>query len=128
MEGIFREVITIYNHYRGAWRRTVLHGVQWSNKIERTTDSQGKMYTVSEVSITVPEREGYVPAKEYAGEGFTFGIDNLDVVVYGICTDEITDEYTITDLKKNHDKVVTVYAVKDNTNRQNLKHWRVSAK
>ena len=125
---LFGDTVTLYNHYQGRWYRTVLEGVQWVSKVTKTVDSDGKMHVTPEIGVTVPYRGGYVPPKEYTGEGFTFGLDNLDVIVLGECTSEITEGYTITDLKHDHDSATTIYAVQDNTLRPLLKHWSVSAK
>ena len=64
----------------------------------------------------------------YVGNGFTFGLDDLDVVVLGECSKEITDSYTITQLLKDESKAATIYAAEDNTLRSLLKHWRIYAK
>ena len=125
---LFGDVVTLYNHYDGKWYRTVLTGVQWTEKTTKTVDSDGKMHVNPEIGLTVPYRAGYVLKKEYVGRGFTFGLDNLDVVVLGCCEAEITDDYTITDLKRDYESAATIYTVSDNTLRPLLKHWSVSAK
>lgn len=125
---MFTDVVTLYNHHADTWTRTVLYGVQWQDKVTKTVDSDGKIVITPEISITVPYRDGYVKPDQYAGSGFTFGLDNLDMVVLGECNVEITDGYTITNLKKDYSDVATIYAVKDNTLRGMLKHWRVYAK
>lgn len=124
MSAIFTDTVTIYNHFDGKWFRTVLEGVQWSEKTEKTIDSDGVMHLTPSISVTVPCRAGYVDRREYTGAGFTFGLDNLDVVVLGVCNKEITDSYTITNLQ-NDFRAATVKSVKDNTLRQYLKHWKV---
>lgn len=122
------DTITLYNHYKGHWMRTVLKGVQWTEKVTKTVDSSGVLHATPEVSITVPFRPGYVSPKLYRGEGFTFGLGNLDVVVLGECVMEISDTYTISDLQAEYPSSATIYAVKDNTIRTYLKHWKVAAK
>lgn len=127
-EAIFTDTVTIYNHYKDKWFRTVLEGVQWKDKVTKSIDAEGKMHIVPEVSLTVPIRNGYVEPEQYQGKDFTFGLDNLDIVVLGKCTKEITEEYTITKLRKEFDNTATICAVSDNTMRRFLKHWRVMAK
>lgn len=127
MAVLFGDIATLYNHHKGKWYRTVLDWVQWTEKTTKTVDSDGKMHVTPEVGLTVPYREGYVSPREYTGEGFTFGLDNLDVLTLGRCPAEITEEYTISDLKKEYG-AVTIYAVQDNTLRPLLRHWSVSAK
>lgn len=125
---LFTDTITLYNHHDGKWRRSVLNGVQWQDKVTKTVDSNGKMHITPEVNITVPYRDGYVSPNKYVGNGFTFGLDDLDVVVLGVCDKEITDSYTITQLLKDESKAATIYAAEDNTLRSLLKHWRIYAK
>lgn len=126
MSAIFTDTVTIYNHLNDKWYRTVLEGVQWSEKTEKTIDSNGVMHLTPSISVTVPYRTGYVDHREYTGIGFTFGLDNLDIIVLGACDKEITDSYTITNLQKDF-RAATVKSLKDNTLRQFLKHWRVIA-
>lgn len=124
---LFTDTITLYNHHNGTWHRSVLEGVQWQDKVTKAVDSNGKMHITPDVNITVLYRDGYVSPNKYVGDGFTFGLDNLDVVVLGVCDKEITDTYTITDLQDEYN-AATISAVADNTSRQYLKHWRVTAK
>ena len=126
MSAIFTDTVTIYNHFNDKWYRTVLDGVQWSEKTEKTVDADGVMHLAPSVSLTVPYRAGYVDRKAFTGQGFTFGLDNLDVVVLGVCDKEMTDSYTITNLQKDY-RAATIKSVKDNTLRQYLKHWKVVA-
>ena len=125
---IFTDTVTLFNHYKGAWVKTVLPGVQWKDKITRTVDSDGKITITPEVSLTVPVRAGYVEPKAFTGSGFTFGTGNLDVIVLGEINDEITQDFTITHLKKKYDHAATIYGVSDNTLRAMLRHWKVVAR
>lgn len=126
MSAVFTDTVTVYNHYDDRWYRTVLKGVQWTEKTERTVDSGGVMHLTPSVTVTVPYRAGYVEPGAYKGEGFTFGLDNLDIVVLDECDKAISDSYTITDLQEEC-RAVTISAVRDNTQRKLLKHWRVTA-
>ena len=124
---LFGDAVTLYNHHQKQWFKTVLEGVQWTEKTTKTVDPDGKIHVVPEVGITVPYRDGYTPPEEYAGEGFTFGLDNLDVVVLGDYPEEITGSYAITNLRKDY-AAATIYAAQDNTLRPLLKHWQVMAR
>lgn len=126
MSTVFTDTVTLYNHYNDSWYRTILEDVQWTEKTERTVDSDGVMHLTPSVTVTVPYREGYVEPKAYKGEGFTFGLDNLDIVVLGECDKVISDTYTITDLQEEF-RAATISAVSNNTQRKLLKHWRVTA-
>jgi len=129
---IFNNVVTLYNHYihndSDVWKRTVLAGVQWTEKNIKAIGTDGKLSVVPEITITIPERAGYIESASFEGSGFTFGLDNLDVVTLGICEKEITDEFSITDLRRERPNTATIYAVADNTKAQRLKHWQVNAK
>ncbi len=125
---LFTDTVTLFNHYKGQWFKTVLPGVQWKDKVSKTVDTSGRIVVTQEVSLTVPVRTGYVEPKAFTGEGFTFGTGNLDVIVLGEVDDAITADFTITSLRKKYDPVATIYAVSDNTLRQQLKHWKVMAK
>lgn len=126
MSVVFTDTVTVYNHCDDKWYRTVLEGVQWTEKVEKTANSDGVMRLMPSVTVTVPFRDGYVEPRTYKGEGFTFGLDNLDVVVLGKCDKAISDTYTITDLQEEF-RAVTISAVSDNTQRKLLKHWKVKA-
>ena len=125
---LFTDTVTLFNHYKGQWLKTVLPGVQWKDKVSKTVDTSGRIVVTQEVSLTVPVRSGYVEPKAFTGKGFTFGTGNMDVIVLGEIDDEITADFTITSLRKKYDHVATIYAVSDNTLRQQLKHWKVMAK
>lgn len=126
MSTVFTDTVTLYNHYNDSWYRTILEDVQWTEKTERTVDSDGVMHLTPSVTVTVPYRAGYVEPGAYKGEGFTFGLDNLDIVVLGECDKVISDTYTITDLQEEF-RAATISAVSNNTQRKLLKHWRVTA-
>ena len=129
---IFKNVVTLYNHYikdgSDAWKRTVLAGVQWTEKYIKAIGTDGKLSVVPEITITIPERAGYIEPALFEGSGFTFGLDNLDIVTLGICEKEINDEYSITDLRRDRPNTATIYAAADNTMAARLKHWQVNAK
>ena len=125
---LFTDTVTLFNHYKGQWLKTVLPGVQWKDKVSKTVDTSGRIVVTQEVSLTVPVRSGYVEPKAFTGKGFTFGPGNMDVIVLGKIDEEITADFTITSLRKKYDHVATIYAVSDNTLRQQLKHWKVMAK
>jgi len=128
---LFTDKITLYNHYKAAgkdaWNRTVLDGVQWTEKKEKAVSQSGVLSVADYISITIPERAGYVTPSEFIGSGFTFGLDNLDIVVCGETADEITGSQSLAVLKKAQ-HVYTISSVSDNTYRDYLKHWKVIAK
>lgn len=127
---LFTDTITIYNYFKkdGAehWHRTVLENAMWKTKKEKAISSDGKISMVDTVEITIPYRAGYVKPKQYEGSNWTLNAsDNMDIIVLGDVLDETSDTFTITDIRKKYDDVVTIKSVEDNTNRSCLKHWRV---
>lgn len=133
---IFTDTITIYNHYKedghDKWQRTVLFGCQWRCKIIRTVDSGGKIIKTAEVSITIPYRNGYVGAVEWlklADRKGKWTVDtehNLDILTLGKCDIELSETYTPKKLMKDRQDVIIAGTLADNTNRDHLKHWRVT--
>lgn len=132
---IFTDTITLYNHYKedghDKWQRTVLFGCHWRRKIIRTVDSAGKIIKTVEVSVTIPEREGYVCSKDWlilADKKGKWTIDtehNLDVLTLGECKSELSETYTPNMMKKDRQDTIIAGSLSDNTNRDYLKHWRV---
>lgn len=129
---MFTDKVTLYNHYvsqsKDMWSRYVLDGVQVNETTDNEMDSEGAMSLTEELSVTIPYMSGYVSPKEFAGTGFTFGLDNLDVLVCGEVSDVIGDDFTISDLRRKYRSSGVIKNVKDNTRRTMLKHWRVVAK
>lgn len=138
---VFNDTVTIYNHYLDKltrldrWNRTVLHNCMWRRTTTKTV-SNNQIQIDDSVSVTIPYRSGYLPPNEYAktpndemANYWTLNADsNLDIVVLGDIGVDVTDDYTITNIKKDYDNVATISAVSDNTNMNHLKHWKVSGK
>jgi hypothetical protein len=137
---LFSDTVTLYNRYRighdDRWQRTVLHGVQYRAKTEKTVD-EGGLHLAQSVSVTIPVNADaggrhYLPPHLFAvseNRAAYWTLDaehNLDVIVNGECTKELSGTYTLDHLRKEH-RYVTVKGVSDNTVRPRLKHWRVIA-
>lgn len=135
---LFTDTVTLYNHYRDStrtdkWQRTVLRGVQYrDNQDAEATETGLKLY--ESVSLTIPAdvdagKRHYLSPEAFAASAnrecyWTLNAaGNQDVVVYGECPAEITEEYSLASLKKEYG-FVTVKAVRDNTLRRLLKHWK----
>lgn len=116
---IFTDTITLYNKISDAeWKRTVVNGVQWSDKTEKKNDN-GKLSVVRYVQITFPE-----------GTYENLLLDSSrseDCVVYGAVQDEITGEKgsRLSDLMKKYSKSGLIKSVNDNSNRDYLKNIKV---
>lgn len=138
---MFNDTVTVINHYKDPltkldkWNKTILDGCMWSRKITKSV-VDGKVQIDDSVSLTIPYRDGYLPPKQYAkipndkmSNYWTLdSTSNLDIIVLGVVTEELTDSYTITNVKKDYDEVATISGVSDNTRRDELKHWRVDGK
>lgn len=138
-DALFTDTVTLYNHYRDAptrtdhWQRTVLRGVQYTQQVETAITDSGLKVAAS-VSITIPvdvDAGGrhYLTPEAFATTGnreryWTLNpAGDQDVVVLGDCPAEISDAYTLGNLKKQYGSV-TVQAVRNNTLREHLKHWK----
>lgn len=136
--GLFTDTITIYNHKEDdTYQRTVMKGVQYSKKTEKTVTSDGKVNLGTVVNVTIPETvvcdRDYVEKQKFRLLGDTsnnWTLDetgNLDIIIQGEVTQEITEEYRLKNLKTDYD-CVTVAGVSDNRNRSMLKHIKVVCK
>lgn len=133
----FTDTITVFNHYKenghDKWLRTVLKGCQWRRKIVRTVDSGGKVIKTNEVSITIPMRDGYKVAIDWvrlADKASYWTIDteySLDMIVLGEVKIELSEAYPPKNLKRDYPDVITAKTLADNTNRDRLKHWKVTS-
>lgn len=136
--GIFNDTITIYNHKEDdSYQRTVVCGVMYSSKTEKTVTADGKINLATTVSVTIPETavcdRRYVPKREFkalddTSECWTLNESgNLDLIVLGAVEQELTEDYRLKNLKADYD-CVTVVAIEDNRNKPRLKHIKVVCK
>ncbi len=130
---LFTDTITVYNRYRDGktthWKRTVLKGVQWSQKTVRTADNNGSVIITTETSITVPgDLPSHVNPAEFAAAADKSRIWTLapdDMILPGEFETEISGSNTADDICALG--AVTIRSVKDNTLRPMLKTWKVVA-
>lgn len=136
--GLFTDTITIYNHKEDdTYQRTVMKGVQYSKKTEKTVTSDGKVNLGTVVNVTIPETvvcdRDYAEKQKFRLLGDTsnnWTLDeagNLDIIIQGEVTQEITEEYRLKNLKADYE-CVTVASVSDNRNRSMLKHIKAVCK
>lgn len=125
---IFTDKITVYNHYTEGeydkWKKTVLDG-QWSPDRKMDIGTDNTLHVVNYATVSIPWVPGYVKTEEFKGDGFTFTPANLDVVARGEQDIEITEDNLSEVLKK--EDFLTIISVNDNTHRDNLKYWRLTA-
>lgn len=136
--GLFTDAITLYNHKPDdAYQRTVIKGVQFSRKVEKTVTTDNKISLASIVNITIPDtaecERSYVEKGVFKNEEDTsshWTLDaggNLDIIIHGEVRQEITEDYRLKHLKTDYD-CVTVASVSDNRDRDFLKHIKVVCK
>ena len=132
---LFTDTMTIYNHYKengkDLYKRTVLKGVQWAHNRVQTTTNGGVQNEVKVESVTIDfggkyGNEEYINPIDFKKESDHTGHwtlnskDGQDIAVLGIGA-EITDTYTIKNLKADFQYHGTVAEVSDNRNRTFLK-------
>ena len=116
---MFTDTITIYNKISDSeWKRTVVKGVQWSDKTEKKNEN-GKLSVVRYVQITFPEGtyEGLILDSS----------KSEDCIVYGAVYDEVsaTKGSRLSELMKKYPKSGLIQSVNDNSNRDLLKNINV---
>ena len=141
MRSPFTDTITIYNrtiaNREPVWHRTVVRGVQWTQKSRISYDVSGKNIYTTETSITIPVDadaggKQYAEPKAYLAAAdpdvlWTLNAESgEDVIIKGECPWNISDAYTLDDLNNEYG-YVSIRAVADNTNREHLKNWKVVA-
>ncbi len=138
---LFTDIATVYNHYTDAngndsWQRSVVNGVQWRHQRILTAPNGTTLQREKAESLTFDfsheyARGVYLPPKEWealenkAGYWTLNDESGLDVIVYGVCTKEITASYKLINLHTDNDFVGTINEVADNRNRTFLKNIKV---
>ena len=116
---LFTDTVTIYNKTpQETWMRTVVNGVQWSDKTDKQNDN-GKLTIVRYASLTFPEG---------TYEGLRLDPkDEEDCIIFGEVNDEVTTEkgHRIGDLLKKYPRSGLIRSVNDNRNRTYLKQVKV---
>ena len=116
---MFTDAITIYNKISDTeWNRTVVNGVQWSDKMEKSVNN-GKVEVVKYASITFPKGT-------YENLTLESGREH-DCIVHGTVEDEITGEKgkRVSDILNKYPKSGRIQSVKDNSGKSRLKHIKV---
>lgn len=136
---LFTDTVTIYNSYGTTWKRTVLKGVQYTNKTVVTVSSDGKANIAKTTNVTIPDTadtsgKQYIDSALYA-KLTTAEVDNyytldiakgLDLIAKGELTQEIDGTtYRTKNLKADYTNVVTIRSIADNRGRDFLKNVKV---
>lgn len=143
MSVLFNETMTVYNFSleedgTEKWRRTVVRGIQWRHRKKEVTvkDQTATESRVESITVDFQRPYGnkpYIEPDQYrklpaADKDQYWTLDDRtekDVIVYGELTEEISKEYRLSALMKDHHYAVTVQAVSDNRNRRSLKTIKV---
>lgn len=116
---LFTDTVTIYNKISDSeWKRTVVDGVQWSDKTEKKNEN-GKISIARYASVTFPDG---------TYEGLMLNSSNEeDGIVYGSVEDAVEDVKgkRISDLLKKYPKSGIIQSVNDNSNRDFCKNIKV---
>lgn len=138
----FTDTMTVYNHYKSGgvdkYKRTVIKGVQWSHNRTQTTvvGSAVTEYKVESITIDFGRNYGnaeyinpvdFMKETNHSGHWTLNAKGGQDIICLGIGS-EITDDYTIKNLKADHQYFGTVTEVSDNRNRDFLKTIKVVVK
>ena len=129
--------ITIYNLYyvsrAETYQRTVIKNVVWQATKGVNGRSTGVLASnIALVLIPFQRGDNYLDPKEWQAQTSKTGYWTLqegDVIVRGELTQEISTLYTISDLKRNYDNVVTITSIDAmDQGSPNVQHWEVGCK
>ena len=116
---LFTDTVTIYNKISDTeWKRTVVEGVQWSDKTEKQ-NADGVIRVARYASVMFPEG---------TYEGLILNSSNEeDCVVYGAVNDIVSDVRgnRISNLLEKYKRSGRIKSVNDNSNRDFLKNIKV---
>ena len=117
---MFEDVITLFHKVSDTeWKRTVIHGVQWSEHTEKTVDSNGVVNVARTVTITFPKGTYEDIVLDASNEE--------DCIVYGEIAFDVQDVKgsRISDLRKQFSRSGAIKSVNDNSNRRFLQNVKV---
>ena len=119
---VFTDTVTIYHKQTvdevDSWLRTVVHGVQWSDKTDKRAEN-GKISIAKYTQITFPQGT-------YDGINLDAS-DEEDAIFFGEITDVISDErgHRLSDLLKTYPRSGRIQSANNNTNRDYLPNIKV---
>lgn len=113
---IFTDTVTVYQKHGADYKRTVVEGCQWSEKIEKKLEG-GKLQTVKTTTVTFVE--------PFPLDLSTFTEE--DAILYGNVDDTPVNDKggRLSDMIKYYHKGGIIRAVNDNSNRDHLKNIKV---
>ena len=113
---VFTDTVTVFQKQVTGYKRTVVNGCQWSEKIEKKLEG-GKLQTVKTTTVTFIE--------PFSLDLSTFTEE--DAILLGNIDDTpINDKGgRLSDMIKRHPKSGIIRAVNDNSKRDHLKNIKV---
>lgn len=130
---------TLYNHYtdregKTVYKRTVIDSVNWQ-KQQKTNVADKGLLSADQINVFIPfnadfEGKEYVGPKKFRSlpeeeKDKYFTLDNDDYIVKG----EIEEEFTVADIKKKYDNVVTIISVLIcNNGSSSIRHFEIGGK
>lgn len=131
--------ITIYNAYVDAatrsnvYQRSQILGVTWENRRAANKSSAGEI-SANSASIYIPLVRGanYVEPvawRNLVAKTGKWTLQNGDIVVRGLVSDEITGAFTESSLKAKYNDCLVIASVDFmDLGSANIKHWQVEAR
>lgn len=127
--------ITIYNRYFDAraekYQRTVINNVVWQATKAVSGRSTGVLASnVALIMIPFALGDDYLKPKAWqAARAGKWTLQEGDVIVRGELTQEITTEYTLSDLRAAYDDVVVITSIDAmDQGSAAVQHWEVGCK
>lgn len=125
--------ITVYNKYienrEEKYQRAEVLDVVWQST--KAISRMKEMTAANVALILIPFASGndYAEPKTWRIDKEGWTLQEGDVIIRGIVTDEITALYTITDLRNDHENVVTIVSVDAmDQGSPAVQHWEVNCK
>ena len=125
--------VTIYNKYiderEEKYQRSEIYNCVWQSV--KAISRMREMTAANTALLLIPFASGllYQEPKAWQVDRVGWTLQEGDVIVRGLVEDEITDAYTITDLRKEHQNVVVIVSV-DAMDQGSpvVQHWEVNCK
>lgn len=132
--------LTIYNKYVDSvtrtekYQRTQVKAVAWENRKASNTIATGGNISADQARVFIPFQRGANYAKAKAWQALStktsrWTLQEGDVIVKGLVSDEIGTGFTVTALKAKYDDVLMISSVDTmDSGSASMRHWQVGAK
>jgi hypothetical protein len=115
------------------YQRTVIAEVYWENRRAVNKLSSGGDLAADKVLVLIPMTLGENHLAPLAWQALedkssSWTLQTGDLIVRGAILDEITGEFTVSDLKRQYDDVLAIQSVdRMDTGSARVRHWQVGA-